>query len=541
MNQLCKISGKEFEITNDDLDFYNKMDVPPPLLSPSERLRRRFAFRHGGNLHRIKCDGTGKMIISMYPQERDFKVYEQEYWWSDAWNALDYGKEYDFSKPFFQQFKELFNAVPHLALLNTNSENSYYTNHALNQKNCYLLFGAVDNQDCQYGYFVINCRDVFDGHSVFDCELCYDGLSSYKCYNCISFFNCRNCTDCIVIEDCNNCTNCIACFGLRNKGYHILNKEVTKVEWERFKTSLDISTFGNLERLKKQFSDLKSKLVYPAYHLINCENSTGDTLINCKNCRYSFDADYSEDSKFLAFTGHSKNSYDCSYGRGGGTQFCYECVSTIATDSKFSAVVWHSNELDYSMECHSCNNLFGSIGLRKTQYAILNKQYNKESYFALRKKIIEQMKITGEWGEFFPAELTPFAYNDSIASLYLPLDPKSAIKLGYRWREEEIEDKEFPTIESVPENIKDVTDDILQKTLICKNSKKPYRINQKELEFYRKMNLPIPRISSQERHHERINKLHGFMLYKRKCEFSSEEIYSPYRTEKVAKQELFID
>lgn len=32
------------------------------------------------------------------------------------------------------------------------------------------------------------------------------------------------------------------------------------------------------------------------------------------------------------------------------------------------------------------------------------------------------MQLTGEWGEFFPHELSPFCYNETVAQDYFPID-----------------------------------------------------------------------------------------------------------------------
>ena len=36
------------------------------------------------------------------------------------------------------------------------------------------------------------------------------------------------------------------------------------------------------------------------------------------------------------------------------------------------------------------------------------------------------MKSTGEWGEFFPHELSPFGYNETVAQEYFPLNEAQA-------------------------------------------------------------------------------------------------------------------
>ena len=59
-------------------------------------------------------------------------VYDQAYRWSDAWDFRDYGRDFDFSRPFFEQFAELLEVVPQPNLTSNYllDENSEYTNYA---------------------------------------------------------------------------------------------------------------------------------------------------------------------------------------------------------------------------------------------------------------------------------------------------------------------------------------------------------------------------------------------------------------------------
>jgi hypothetical protein len=68
----------------------------------------------------------------MYSPDKKHKVYSQEKWWSDSWNPMDYGRNFDFSKSFFEQFEELYIEVPLVSLTTdyTKDENSAYTNFA---------------------------------------------------------------------------------------------------------------------------------------------------------------------------------------------------------------------------------------------------------------------------------------------------------------------------------------------------------------------------------------------------------------------------
>ena len=67
--------------------------------------------------------------------------------------------------------------------------------------------------------------------SCFDCN---------NCSNCNNCNNCNNCYNCYNCNNCNNCEYCILCCGLRNKfkGYWLLNKEVSKEDFEAAKKEL---------------------------------------------------------------------------------------------------------------------------------------------------------------------------------------------------------------------------------------------------------------------------------------------------------------
>jgi len=71
----CAISGREFDITDDDVAFYEKIGVPEPALCPDERQRRRYAWRNERILYRRDCDMCKKSTILLYDKSSDYAVY----------------------------------------------------------------------------------------------------------------------------------------------------------------------------------------------------------------------------------------------------------------------------------------------------------------------------------------------------------------------------------------------------------------------------------------------------------------------------------
>ena len=108
----CQNCKQNFTIEPDDFSFYEKMKVPPPTWCSECRMVRRLVFRNERNLFRRKDALTGKDSFSGFPAEANLQTYENTYWHGDAWDPMDYGVDYDFSRPFFQQFYELLSKVP---------------------------------------------------------------------------------------------------------------------------------------------------------------------------------------------------------------------------------------------------------------------------------------------------------------------------------------------------------------------------------------------------------------------------------------------
>ena len=86
------------------------------------------AWRNDNILYRRKCDLTGKPIVSTFHKDQPFPVYSLESRFSDAWDAIIYGQDFDFNTPFFEQFDSLNKRVPKIPLIYDNNVNCDYTN-----------------------------------------------------------------------------------------------------------------------------------------------------------------------------------------------------------------------------------------------------------------------------------------------------------------------------------------------------------------------------------------------------------------------------
>ncbi|MCR4328237.1 MAG: hypothetical protein NUV53_01835 [Patescibacteria group bacterium] len=530
-SRQCQNCKQSFQIDAQDFAFYEKISVPPPTWCPQCRLKRRMIFRNFKTLYKRPSDKSGVSLISMYSPKSPHKVYSYEEWWADNWDPKAWGKPFDFSRPFFEQFHELLLAVPRFNLANLNSQSCEYSNFTLNSKNCYLVFGCVDDEDCAYGHIVWESKDSLDNLYLYKSELCYESVDCVGSYGLKYCTECESCNDCIGCYDCRSCTNCIGCVGLKQKSYHIFNDPVTKEEYESFVAQHLFTNPVTVPFILEKQKELRKKIPQRYFFGLHNNRVSGNHIYNAKNLHYSFDVKGGEDSKFI-FTGrNAKDSYDVSFSP--DVEQVYESITCSKTKNVyFSHSCNGSHDIAYCDTCFSSHNIFGCVGLRNAEYCILNVQYTKEEYEALREKIIAHMKNTGEYGEFFPVALSPFGYNEAIVNEYYPIEKETALSQGFRWSDglSITTGQETIAHEALPKNPDEFTDALTAHTLKCFRCMRNYRLIAKEVGFYTRMKLPIPSECFNCRHARRMQMRNIRALWQgtcARCGTGFETSYSP--------------
>ena len=468
----------------------------------------------------------------MYDPKGPFTVYCKDCWWGDEWDPMAYGQEYDWNKTFFEQFRELLEKVPRPNLIVSNNYNSDYCNYVADGKDCYLCFGSIAVEDCMYGapYESKYCVDTYLAR---ECEYCYEVIDCEKLSNSAYTQDCASSFNLFYCFDCKNCQECIACVGLRNKKYHILNEKYDKEEYLKRKQELLSGGRDSLRTITARFEELKKKIPHRFATVLQCTNVLGDHVVQSKNAQHCFDVKRCEDAAYCMRMIDGKDVHDTNYCE--FMELSYDYIGFWKTASvKFSNTCGESNDLEYSDFCSASSHLFGSIALKKKSYCIFNKQYTKEEYEKLREKIIAHMNERTyndkkgrvyKYGEFFPVELSPFAYNESVAQDFFPLSKEDILVRGYRWRDPE-EKSYVVTMKSaeIPKRIQDVNDAVLQEIIGCTHEGRcnqkctsAFKVTSQELQFYRKMNLPLPTLCPNCRHFERLAKRNPFKLWRRQC------------------------
>jgi hypothetical protein len=520
-NKNCQNCHKDFIIEPDDFSFYEKMKVPPPTFCPECRRQRRLAWYNLVNLFHRNCDLCGEKFISMYPPEVNYVVYCPKCWWSDKWDFSDFSLDYDFSKPFFTQFNELMHRAPMLGLSinSTTTIGSPYNNHAQDLKDCYLTFDTAFNQECAYGALVVRNKESIDCSMVMDCDTVYDCMNLYKSNRCVGIRgNIQFCIDCHFVRDCINCQDCFMCSGLKNKKYCFKNKQYSKEEYQNILKEYNLSSYNNYQKAKDEAGKFwKTNPPKPAWDTMSVDCS-GSYIFFSKNCKECYDVADSENLKYclMLYKKNQKDSYDIS-GFGNNMNLAYEGGvigdgSNIFFCQETGINVFNVGYCKLALGGHY---QFGCVSAKKGEYCIFNKKYSKEEYFELREKIIKHMDEmpyidkkgnTYKYGEFFPPELSPFPYNITFAQLFNPLSKDKIEELGSSYlQENKNEYKITKETSDIPDNIKDISDDILNEVIRCENCDRGYKIIEMELQFLRKMKLPIPRNCPFCRINEKLN------------------------------------
>jgi hypothetical protein len=150
-------------------------------------------------------------------------------------------------------------------------------------------------------------------------------------------------------------------------------------------------------------------------------------------------------------------------------------------------------------------------------------------------------------------QYSPYGYNETVGMDYTPLTHDEIRKRGWQFIDRE------PTVADagyIPKNISEYDeslvwferaqrniDELLAAQIVCQESRRPFRLQKRELAFYIENSFPIPTLHPQIRHNHRIKEYRaGSILYERKCAETGLDILTPYdpgRPEKILSEEAF--
>lgn len=527
----CKWSGvhphceEEFKIEKEDIVFLKMFKVSAPNFCPTCRRMRRMIHMNQSRLFKRQCDtpSHNEMIISIFPKECIYPVYDYQYFTSDEFDPFSFGADYNDGDSPMGTLLNLRKEFPMPSFLNRDpsSVNSEYSNGGHDLKNGYYVLACFYVEDAWYSLLIIKGKNIMDSYTINNSEFVYDSISSDHLYKSSFVYFSSNCTDSMFLFDCRNCTECFGCVNLRNAKYCVYNKQLNKEEYEQFIKTNSPFLRDFLNESRGKFWQLIKSLPVNGSRIISSDNVTG---IEIKNSKDLFNVTHSVGSINLRYSDgvlHNHDSMDLLYS-GGHSSFIYMStnIGEKSNTVKFSVSSKSCTDCEFIFNSKNLHNCFMCFGLQNKSYCVLNKQYTEEEYF----KIIDNLKLEmlnrGEYNDGLGFEFSAQSYNFSIGQTVYPLTDEETKNLGgYIAKEPEtnVGDIEILNSDQLPQTIDKVTDDILNKAIKCEITGRPFRIISSELSFLRKVGLPLPTVHPYIRMENRWKVSHVGKKYKAVC------------------------
>ncbi len=572
--RICRWTGEEFPIYQWDKELLErispilgdkKFPLPYPTLSPLARMRRRMMFRNERGLYTCTSAISWKKIVSVYHPDMVKNVISQWEMYSDAYRPMNWGQVNDDNQDFFDQYKKVWQNIPRPGVININNTNWEYNTFSSDNKNIYLCADAMRSEDTLYSTTIKYIKNWLDLLNVWNCDYVYECVSSHQLTKCVHVRYSENCYDCWFLATCKNCTDCFLCNNISDRKNYILNKPASEQEITNIKAMMKTASW--LQRLKDQFQILWDTQPRPASMVINCENSLGSVLSNSQNAFRCFDSHDIQNCRYCHVGEFNADAMDCTIFNPKASQVYEQVCGWFLQKSVCDMTCWQSSDIFFSEFVMSCDHMFGCINMMNSSYCIFDRQYTKDEREKSVWNIIWKMQDTGERGEFFPPQFSPFSYNDTVAMDYFPVhkvkypDGKEEIidihgsgtihvledkfiakaeldlwwkeRIPTTWRTKNYEinipqnAKVIPA-NQLPESIDEVTDDICSFVILCEQTGRPYQITPIELKIYRALKISLPRLHHSIRHTQRIRRRPAKEFCLRTCSATGEKMLSLY-------------
>jgi hypothetical protein len=538
-SRVCSLSwggcGQEFILSEKDVEFLKMLRVRAPNLCPACRNKRRLSFANYSSIYKRKCDvpGHDDVMISPVAPVMPWVTYDYETYYGDSWDPFSYNTVYNAESPFFSQFLNILSEIPQPGVRRgpdaTNSDFSFYGRH---MKNCYYVFGGRRSTDVLFSSSIYDSKNIVDSYYVTDVDVGFENVTTRNCFKCFYSYFSSSCINSSFIYDCRNCQDCFGCVNLRNKTHCFFNEQLSKEAYEEKMKSIDLGDQNQFKMYKELFWNFVKDNPIRGTRVFQSNNVSGNDIKESNNCHEVFQIENSENVRYAYFAVMGmKECMDMNHG-GHGERF-YETQNVASSSNiKFSFAIKECSDSEYLMTCVNCHHCFGCIALKNASYCIFNKHYTEDEYWQKLDEIKTNMLITGEYGEFFPMSFSPCAYNSSVAQILYPMTQIEAEGQHLFWQPEsevDVGNLDVLSLDELPLNSKDTTPQILEKAIVGRSGK-PFRITARELDFYKRYQLPLPIDPPYERMLNRYTILNNFRIEQDVCFLCKKDIWSSYRT-----------
>lgn len=139
-------------------------------------------------------------------------------------------------KKIFKIMHEEFIKTPRLYAHVFKSGGNSLGDYLYNSKSCFFCYNVHTTSGSGYCNDFISevdtSSDVFEAEFCAGMSNCYDADSCFNCSDCNFIKNSTQCEESEYLLNCFNCKNCFGCSYLENKQYYLLNKQLSREEYE---------------------------------------------------------------------------------------------------------------------------------------------------------------------------------------------------------------------------------------------------------------------------------------------------------------------
>ena len=510
--RTCAALGTKWHMDEEEIEMYRKYNVPPSKYHPITRMKLMKSYFVLFDFWYNKNAETGETIISTTHPASGVKVLPDKEWFQRSFD--EHARDVDMSRLVFDQIYDLMRDVPQAANYNYVLPENSLAFISLGDQDSFFVLACVSKRTC-YAMNSYNVEDSAELTLASNVYNSYNVVHSSRIHNCRFLRECYDCVNCDFCFDVRNCESCFGATNKRNAKYLWFNEQLSKEEWEKRRSEVDLASYEERLSYENKFKELMGTAVWPENFNIKAENCTGEYITDANNIKdgyYVMDGSHDVVQASYLFGVPSNN---CHYAVASiGSSDCYYSLGTKNCSwNKFAlSIVTNCIDSEYCSSCQDIENCFGCVGLKKKKFCIFNKQYTEGEYWQKLDEIKCKMLDEGEYGDYPPMSFSLQYVQRSGAPIVYGATIEELKKMGANLFDADADGADGPeidpsTIKSVDDISDRVDESIIGKPFMDEVYGRRFAYLKPEMKLYEKLEVAPPRNHPTRR----INELYAEM------------------------------